>query len=106
MNYGLTDRVVVITGAGSGIGLATCRVALEEGARVVAGDLDPSAAAVLSDAVTAVTVDLSTAAGGEQLISAAVAAHGSVDVLVNNVGILPNPQTASGRSADSPSATR
>jgi NAD(P)-dependent dehydrogenase (short-subunit alcohol dehydrogenase family) len=70
MNHGLTDRVVVITGAGSGIGLATCRVALEEGATIVAGDLDPSAAAALSDAVTAVTVDLSTAAGAEQLISA------------------------------------
>ena len=89
MNYSLTDRVVVITGAGSGIGLATCRVVLEEGATVVAGDLDPSAAAALSDAVTPVTVDLSTTAGAEQLISAAVAAHGSVDVLVNNVGIFP-----------------
>src|SRR2546423_906212 len=89
MNYGLTDRVVVITGAGSGIGLATCRVALEEGATVVAGDLDPSAAAALSGAVTPVTVDLATAAGADQLISAAVAAHGSVDVLVNNVGSFP-----------------
>jgi NAD(P)-dependent dehydrogenase (short-subunit alcohol dehydrogenase family) len=89
MNYGMTDRVVVITGAGSGIGLASCRVVLEEGATVVAGDLDPSAAAALSDAVTPVSVDLSTPAGAEQLISAAVEAHGSVDVLVNNVGVFP-----------------
>jgi NAD(P)-dependent dehydrogenase (short-subunit alcohol dehydrogenase family) len=89
MNHGLTDHVVVITGAGSGIGLASCRVVLEEGATVVAGDLDPSAAAALSDAVTPVSVDLSTPAGAEQLISAAVEARGSVDVLVNNVGIAP-----------------
>jgi NAD(P)-dependent dehydrogenase (short-subunit alcohol dehydrogenase family) len=89
MNYELTDRVVVITGAGSGIGLATCRVVLEEGATVVAGDLDPSAAAALSGAVTPVTVDLATAAGADELISAAVTAHGRVDVLVNNVGIFP-----------------
>jgi NAD(P)-dependent dehydrogenase (short-subunit alcohol dehydrogenase family) len=89
MNYAMTDRVVVITGAGSGIGLASCRVVLEEGATVVAGDLDPSAAAALSDAVTPVSVDLSTPASAEQLISAAVEAHGRVDVLVNNVGVFP-----------------
>jgi NAD(P)-dependent dehydrogenase (short-subunit alcohol dehydrogenase family) len=89
MNYELTGRVVVISGGGSGIGLASCRMFLEEGATVVAGDLDPSAAAALSDAVTAVTVDLSTATGAEQLISAAVEANGSVDVLVNNVGVFP-----------------
>jgi NAD(P)-dependent dehydrogenase (short-subunit alcohol dehydrogenase family) len=89
VSHGLTDHVVVITGAGSGIGLASCRVVLEEGATVVAGDLDPSAAAALSDAVTPVSVDLSTPAGAEQVISAAVEAHGSVDVLVNNVGVFP-----------------
>jgi len=89
MNYGLDGRVVVITGAGSGIGLTTCRVVLEEGGSVVAGDLDPSAAAALSDAVTPVTVDLSTAAGAEQLISAAIEARGSIDALVNNVGTFP-----------------
>jgi NAD(P)-dependent dehydrogenase (short-subunit alcohol dehydrogenase family) len=89
VNYELTDRVVVISGAGSGIGLACCRLFLEEGSTVVVGDLDPSAAGALSDAVTAVTVDLSTATGAEHLISAAVESHGRVDVLVNNVGVFP-----------------
>jgi NAD(P)-dependent dehydrogenase (short-subunit alcohol dehydrogenase family) len=89
MHYELDERVAVITGAGSGIGLATCRVLLAEGARVVAGDLDPPAAAALSDAVTPVTVDLSTPSGPEQLISAALGAHADVDVLVNNVGAFP-----------------
>jgi NAD(P)-dependent dehydrogenase (short-subunit alcohol dehydrogenase family) len=89
MNYELTNRVVVISGAGSGIGLACCRMFLEEGAIVVVGDLDPSAAGALSDAVTAVAVDLSSTTGAEQLVSAAVEAHGGVDVLVNNVGVFP-----------------
>jgi NAD(P)-dependent dehydrogenase (short-subunit alcohol dehydrogenase family) len=89
MNYELTDRVVVISGGGSGIGLACCRAFLQEGAIVVAGARDPSAAAALSDDVTAVTVDLSTATGADQLISAAVEARGGVDVLVNNVGVFP-----------------
>jgi len=60
MDFQLTDRVVVITGAGSGIGLATTKTFLPEGAKVVAADLDPSAAGELSNSVVALTVDMST----------------------------------------------
>jgi len=45
----LTDTVVVVTGAGGGIGGATVRLALEAGARVVAGDLREEALAGLRD---------------------------------------------------------
>jgi NAD(P)-dependent dehydrogenase (short-subunit alcohol dehydrogenase family) len=89
MDYGLSDRVVVITGAGSGIGLATAQTLLDEGAKIIAGDLDPSPAAALSSAVTPVVVDMSSAAGVDVLIAAAIDAHGVVDVLVNNVGVFP-----------------
>lgn len=91
MELGLTDKVVIITGAGAGIGLATARAFLAEGARVVGGDLDPNALKDLQGrhAVLAVTVDLASPDGPAELIDRAVAEHGTVDVLVNNVGFYP-----------------
>jgi NAD(P)-dependent dehydrogenase (short-subunit alcohol dehydrogenase family) len=56
---------------------------------VVAAARDPSSAGALSNAVTPVTVDLSTAARADHLISSTIEAHGRVDVLVNNVGTFP-----------------
>jgi NAD(P)-dependent dehydrogenase (short-subunit alcohol dehydrogenase family) len=89
MELHLRNKVVVVTGASRGIGLAIARAFAEEGARVVAGartrgpDL-----ADLADAHGLVPVegDLGTAAGVEALISTAVERFGAVDVLVNNLG--------------------
>jgi NAD(P)-dependent dehydrogenase (short-subunit alcohol dehydrogenase family) len=89
MDFQLTDRVVVITGAGSGIGLATAKTFLAEGAKVVAADLDSSAAGELSNSVAALTVDMSTPDGADFVIAEAIRMHGRVDVLVNNVGAFP-----------------
>ena len=91
-DHGLAGRTVVVTGAASGIGEGIAQLFASEGANVVAGDRD---AQLLSDGigahdnVTAVETDLSTREGCEALVQAAVDAHGSVDVLVNNVGIAP-----------------
>lgn len=92
METGLSGRSVVVTGGGSGIGLATVRAFLAEGARVVAADLDPSAAASLADdsRIVPVTVDLGTAEGPIEAVTAAVDHFGSIDVLVNNVGVAPH----------------
>lgn len=91
MQTGLDGRVVMVTGAGAGIGLATVIAFLAEGSRVVAADLDPSAAAAADpDRVLAVTVDLGTPEGPSDAVSATVERFGTIDILVNNVGVAPH----------------
>lgn len=89
MDLGLTGRRALVTGAGSGIGLAIAARLAAEGARVVGADLDPSALSKLDAEVVAVTADLGTAAGAEAAVHEAVEAMGGLDILVNNVGIFP-----------------
>jgi NAD(P)-dependent dehydrogenase (short-subunit alcohol dehydrogenase family) len=91
MDLGLAGKVVIVTGAASGIGLATAQAFVGEGATVVAGDLQP---VTLPDVATAgtvlpVTVDLAEHDGPAALVDRALAACGRVDVLVNNVGMAP-----------------
>jgi len=88
---GLAERVAIVTGAGSGIGLATTRAFVAEGARVIAADLDPAAAVDGSPEgrVIGVTVDLATPDGPTAAVDTAIEQFGRVDVLVNNVGIAP-----------------
>ena len=85
----LTDKVVVITGASSGIGEATARRLAGEGARLVLAarrtDRIQALAEALGDAV-AVTTDMRDPEQVRDLIAAATAAYGGVDVLVNNAG--------------------
>jgi NAD(P)-dependent dehydrogenase (short-subunit alcohol dehydrogenase family) len=88
---GLTDKVAVVTGAGSGIGLATARALLAEGARVVAADLAPDAATAEAtpDRVLGVACDLREPEAAGEAVATAVHAFGRIDVLVNNVGVCP-----------------
>jgi short-subunit dehydrogenase len=94
----LAGAVVIVTGAGSGIGRATTLALHSRGARVVAVDRDAAALGGLArdsavdavatvDAVTTVTVDLADPAHADQVVAAALAAHGRVDALVANAGI-------------------
>jgi NAD(P)-dependent dehydrogenase (short-subunit alcohol dehydrogenase family) len=88
VELGLAGRVAVVTGASKGIGLAITRALAGEGVHVVAGARDASdglATLVDTGQVEFVQVDLSTAAGSEQLVAAALV-HGRLDILVNNVG--------------------
>ncbi|MER5596099.1 SDR family NAD(P)-dependent oxidoreductase [Streptomyces sp. NPDC002265] len=87
---GLAGRTVVVTGAGRGIGLAVVEAFLAAGSRVVAASRSRTDA--LDEQVkqgaelTVVEVDLATPDGPSALLAEAVAVHGGVDVLVNNVG--------------------
>jgi NAD(P)-dependent dehydrogenase (short-subunit alcohol dehydrogenase family) len=89
LGLGLDDAVVVISGAGSGIGLATARTFASAGAHVVGGDLMPSRLTEISGnhPVLPVTVDLAEPTGPSMLVSRAVAEYGRVDALINVVGV-------------------
>ncbi|UYM05645.1 SDR family NAD(P)-dependent oxidoreductase [Solicola gregarius] len=88
MDLELTDRVAVVTGASKGIGLATVRTLLDEGARVVA--VSRSRTSELEDLaskeLTHVTADLTEPDAPARAIAAAAEAYGGVDVVVNNAG--------------------
>lgn len=88
MQHNLAGKVVLITGAGGGIGFATARAFLEEGAYVVGGDLDPGALAALGDdRVLPVEADLRDPDGARRLAQAALDRFGHIDVLHNNAGV-------------------
>jgi NADP-dependent 3-hydroxy acid dehydrogenase YdfG len=71
MDLGLTDKVAVVTGAGSGIALAVTRALVDEGAVVVAGSRTTDALDDL-DRVTAVALDLATPDGPARLVERAL----------------------------------
>jgi NAD(P)-dependent dehydrogenase (short-subunit alcohol dehydrogenase family) len=85
MDLQLDDKVAVVTGAGKGIGLAIVQALADEGALVVAGSRSTATLDGL-DRVTGVAVDLAAPDGAAELVERAVAEHGRVDVLVNDVG--------------------
>jgi NAD(P)-dependent dehydrogenase (short-subunit alcohol dehydrogenase family) len=92
VDLGLKDKLVLVTGSGSGIGKATAKLYLKEGARlIVHGLTEAEVAACIEDLsalgqVKGFAADLSKAAEATALAEFAQA-HGDVDILVNNVGI-------------------
>jgi NAD(P)-dependent dehydrogenase (short-subunit alcohol dehydrogenase family) len=92
----LRDRVAVITGAASGIGLATARRFAAEGALVVGVDLNTDAVKALAKEISgdAITCDVTDEAAVEAMFDRVVETHGSVDIAFNNAGISP-PEDAS-----------
>ncbi len=85
MDLMLAGKIAVVTGASKGIGLAVTKALVQEDARVVAGALTADSLADLAG-VTAMALDLSDPAAPAALVQRAVDEHGTIDVLVNNVG--------------------
>ena len=93
MDLGITDRVVLITGAATGIGRATALAFAREGAVLALADLDAEQLQVTASAVGAhgtvhtVVADLSTGAGMDQAFDSLLEqTDGRLDILFNNVG--------------------
>jgi len=100
----LDEKVVIVTGAGGGIGRAHALLLAREGAKVVVNDLGGTREGVGNDASAASQVvdeikkaggqavanfdDVATSSGAAGIIKTALDAWGRVDVLVNNAGIL------------------
>ena len=87
----LRDRVAIITGGASGIGLATAHRFAAEGARVVIADLDEATGQRAADEVRGVfrTVDVADEASVNALFDGVAAELGAVDIAFNNAGISP-----------------
>jgi NADP-dependent 3-hydroxy acid dehydrogenase YdfG len=92
----LSGKSIVITGAGGGFGRLVSLNAAARGAKITCGDINLAAAqAVAAEVVAAggsaqaVQVDVTRLAAVKALVASAVAAHGTIDVMVNNAGIMP-----------------
>ncbi|WP_438944109.1 3-oxoacyl-ACP reductase [Nocardia gipuzkoensis] len=87
----LQDRVAVVTGGGSGIGLATVRRFAAEGAKVVVADIDAGTGEAAAKEVGGryVQVDVTDEAQVEALFQTAVDTWGGLDIAFNNAGISP-----------------
>lgn len=97
MSDNIADKVVVITGASSGLGESTARHLASRGAVVVLGARRADRIQALAEELTrsggkalAVQTDVTQRAQVQRLVDAAVQAYGRVDVLLNNAGLMPS----------------
>lgn len=94
VHFGVTGKVVAVTGAGSGIGTAIARLAARQGANVALLDVDTLSVGRLASelrdegaSVIAHTLDVSSRLAWESAIAAIIQQWGRLDALVNNAGV-------------------
>jgi NADP-dependent 3-hydroxy acid dehydrogenase YdfG len=105
MSQNIDGKVVVITGASSGLGEATARHLAIEGAKLVLGARRLDRLQALAQELNlgtdaAVETDVTDRAQVKRLVDAAVAAHGRIDVIVNNAGLMPHSPLERGKVDD------
>ncbi len=87
----LAGKVAIITGAASGMGAATARIFVREGAKVVVADVmeheGKQVAAGLGDAARFERLDVTNEENWNQVVANTIKAFGKLDILVNNAGI-------------------
>lgn len=94
MSQRLLDKVAVITGAASGIGAATAKTYVEQGAKVVLGDIQDDAGADLAEALGGPAhavfchCNVTSEAEVQALVDTAVSTFGQIDVMFNCAGIV------------------
>lgn len=92
MSDRFSDKVVLITGAGTGIGLATAKRISSEGGLVIAGVLDETQMEAVKN-FEAVKLDVRHEQSWISTIDSVKKSHGGLDVLINNAGISPQAST-------------
>lgn len=105
MNISFENKVALVTGAASGLGLATATAFAESGAAVVLADWNETAVQTAANAIAAnghktlaITCDVSDDAQVEAMVKQTVAAFGRLDAAYNNAGV----QNVLAETADSP----
>jgi 3-oxoacyl-[acyl-carrier protein] reductase len=86
----LKGKIAIVTGAASGIGAASVRLFVEEGARVLAIDRPESEIATIhagNAGIATLGVDITTDAAPREIVAAALAKFGAIDILFNNAGV-------------------
>ncbi len=85
----LQDKIAIVTGGGSGFGAGIARKLAAEGAQVVVADLNETAAREVADQIggLGLCADIASRESVQAMIAQAMAAHGRIDVMVNNAGV-------------------
>lgn len=105
MTEGIKDKVVVITGASSGLGEAAARRLARDGAKLVLGARRLERLQALAEELAlggdaALQTDVTQIAQVKHLVDHAVKLHGRVDVIINNAGLMPHSPLERGKVDD------